>query len=77
MYPVKVQFIVSKEGYVSNVKAIEIPADCKACAKEAVAVLTASPAWEPAIQNNVPVIYQAIQHITFQVAEGRKRGKRS
>lgn len=75
-YTVKVQFIVDKEGYVSRVKAIEIPAACKPCASEAVNVISTGPQWEPAIQNNEPVLYQAIQYITFQVEEtkGRKRG---
>lgn len=75
-YKTKLQFVVSKEGYVSNIKAVEVPAGCKPCAKEAVAVLTKSPPWEPAIQNNVPVIYQCIQYITFQVAEENKRGRK-
>lgn len=76
-YKTKLQFIVSKEGYISNVKAVEVPAGCKPCAKEAVAVLANSPAWEPAIQNNIPVIYQAIQFITFQVAEEKKKGRKN
>lgn len=77
MYEVKVQFIVSKEGYVSNVKAVSIPPKCKPCAAEVINVITNGPAWEHAIQNNEPVIYQAIQHVTFQVAEETKRGRKS
>ena len=68
-YTVKVQFIVDKEGNVSRVKAIEIPAKCKPCAAEAVKVIANCPAWEPAIQYNQPVIYQAIQYLTFAVDE--------
>lgn len=68
-YTVKVQFVVSKEGIVSNVKTVSIPAHCKACADEAVSVIVNGPEWEPAIQNNEPVLYQAIQYITFQVAK--------
>lgn len=76
MYEVTVQFIINKEGYVSNVKAISIPVKCKPCAGEAVSAISNSPEWEPAVQNNEPVIYQAIQHVTFQVAEETKKGKK-
>ena len=76
-HTVMVQFVVSTEGYVSSVKAVETPASCKPCAKEAVAVLTQSPPWEPAVQNNVPVIYQARQYITFQVLEEKKKRGRN
>jgi hypothetical protein len=75
-YQVKVQFIVSKEGYVSNVKAVEIPKACKPCATEVVSVLLNGPQWEPAIQDNEPVKYQAIQYVTFLVEEGNKKQKR-
>ncbi len=68
-YTVKVQFIVDKEGGISNVRAIEVPAACLHCGAEAVKVIENGPEWEPAIQNGRKVIYQAIQFITFQVAE--------
>lgn len=75
-YEVKLQFVVSKEGYVTKVKAISIPAACKACAAEAINVISNCPPWEPAIQFNEPVIYQAEQYITF-VVEETKKGKKS
>lgn len=68
-YTVKVQFIVDKEGRVSNVQAIEVPAACAGCGAEAVKVIEKGPKWEPAIQNGRKVICQEIQFITFQVAE--------
>ena len=68
-YTVKVQFIVDKTGAISNVTAIEVPKACPSCGPEAVKVIKRGPAWEPAVQNGRNVIYQAIQHITFQVAE--------
>jgi len=74
-YPVQVQFIVSKEGYASNVKAVSIPLKCKPCASEAVRVISEGPEWEPAIQNNEPVLYQAVQYVTFQVMEDKKKRK--
>ncbi len=68
-YTVKVQFIVDKEGAISNVTAIEVPKACPSCGPEAVKVIKRGPKWDPAVQNGRNVIYQAIQHITFQVAE--------
>jgi periplasmic protein TonB len=68
-YTVKVQFIVDKQGNISNVDAIEVPSACPSCGKEAIKVIKNGPKWEPAIQNGRKVIYQAIQFITFQVAE--------
>lgn len=69
MYTVKVQFIVDKEGGISNVQAIEVPKACPSCGPEAVKVITKGPKWEPAIQNGRKVIYLAIQYVTFQVTE--------
>lgn len=68
-YTVKVQFIVDKSGAISNVQAIEVPKACPSCGPEAVKVIKKGPAWEPAVQNGRNVIYQAIQFVTFQVAE--------
>lgn len=68
-YQVKVQFIVDKEGNISNVQAIEVPKACPSCGPEAVKVIKKGPKWEPAVQNGRNVIYQAIQFVTFQVAE--------
>jgi antitoxin component YwqK of YwqJK toxin-antitoxin module len=72
-YQVKLQFIINPEGYVSNVKAIEIPEKCKPCAAEAVRVISEGPEWQPAIQHNEPVIYQAIQYVSFLVVEEKKK----
>ena len=68
-YTVKVQFIVDKEGGISNVQAIEVPKACPSCGAEAIKVIQKGPKWESAIQNDRKVIYQAIQYVTFQVAE--------
>jgi antitoxin component YwqK of YwqJK toxin-antitoxin module len=73
VYPVKVQFLIDKEGNITNVTPIAIPDKCLPCATEAVKVISNGPKWEPAMQNGVPVIYQAIQYVTFQVAEETKK----
>lgn len=68
-YTVKVQFIVDKTGNISNVQAIEKPKACPSCGPEAEKVIKRGPKWEPAVQNGRSVIYQAVQNVTFQVAE--------
>lgn len=68
-YTVRVQFIVDKTGNISDIKAIEIPKHCPGCEAEAIRVIKRGPRWEPAIQNGRAVIFQAVQVITFQVAE--------
>jgi protein TonB len=68
-YTVKVQFIVDKAGIISNVQAIEVPKACPSCGPEAVKIIKKGPKWDPAVQNGRNVIYQAIQYVTFQVAE--------
>jgi periplasmic protein TonB len=68
-YTVRVQFIVDKEGNISQVQAIDVPRACPSCGPEAVKVIKRGPKWEPAVQNGRNVIYQAIQHITFQVVD--------
>jgi periplasmic protein TonB len=68
-YTVKVQFVVDKNGSISNVHAIEVPKLCPSCGEEAVKIIKKGGAWEPAIQNGRPVTYQAIQFVTFKVAE--------
>ncbi|MGN6616643.1 MAG: energy transducer TonB, partial [Ilyomonas sp.] len=75
-YEVTVQFLVNKEGYISEVKAMNIPPKCKPCAAEAVSVVMNGPSWEPAIQNNEPVVYRQRQIITFQVIEEKRKRRR-
>ena len=67
-YIVRVEFVIDKEGRVSEIGDVQFPTTCRPCATEAVRVIMQGPLWEPAIQNNVPVIYQAIQYVTFQVS---------
>ncbi|CAN5411923.1 hypothetical protein BH10BAC2_BH10BAC2_42190 [soil metagenome] len=75
-YTVVVEFLVSKEGFISNVKAVSVPPKCKPCAAEAVSVIMNGPNWEPAIQYNEPVNFRQRQQVTFQVAEkGKKKAR--
>lgn len=69
LYKVVLQFIVDKEGNVSNVTAIDYPKSYPGCRDEAIRVLKKATKWEPAIQNGRAVAYQALQPIIFQVEE--------
>jgi len=70
IYTVKVQFIVDKDGSISNVQAIEVPEACKPCGKEAVRIIKNGPKWEAAIEDNKKVLYQALQYLSWQVSAG-------
>jgi periplasmic protein TonB len=62
-----VQFIVGKDGSVSNVEAVSGPDELRA---EAVRVIRKSGKWTPAIQNGHQVISQKRQPIIFRFETG-------
>lgn len=64
-YTVTVSFLVSKDGSISEVKALNDPG--YGCSAEAVRVIKKGPHWEPAVQNGQKVIYRQVQNITFRV----------
>jgi protein TonB len=66
-YTVTVSFLVSKDGSISEVQALNDPG--YGCAAEAVRVIKKGPKWNPAQQNGRSVIYRQKQNITFQVTE--------
>jgi hypothetical protein len=68
-YKVIVRFVVDKEGVISDVYTTEVPPECPKCGKQAIRIIKNAPDWEPAMLHNKPVLYKAIQHITFQVLE--------
>lgn len=72
---VLVSFLITKDGYVSEVKATTISEKCKACVAEAISVIQNSPEWEPAIQFNKPVNYRQVQGINFVVQEEKSKRK--
>jgi protein TonB len=65
MYTVYVQFVVSKDGSISDVKALTKHG--YGMEAEAVRVIKKGPAWTPAIQNGRSVNAYRKQPITFQV----------
>lgn len=76
VYTVAVQFIVNKEGMPSRISPTTIPEKCTPCATEVVRILSKGPKWEPATINGEPVLYQAIQQVSFQVIEEGRRKRR-
>ncbi len=62
---VRVQFIVDREGNISEVQALNDPGD--GLAEEAVRIIKKGPKWKPAEQNGRKVIYRHIQAITFRL----------
>ncbi len=66
-YTVVVSFLVSKDGSISEVKALNDPG--YGIAQEAVRVIQKGPNWTPAVQNGRNVIYRQKQPITFQVTD--------
>ena len=67
LYRVIINFIVDKEGNLSNISAENDPG--YGTKEEALRVFDKSPNWEPAIQFNKPVSYRAKQQITFRVTK--------
>ena len=66
---VKVQFVVSKEGAISNLVVLNPDEVHPKLAAEAIRVISKGPNWTPAKQNGKNVTYMARQSITFQVTE--------
>ena len=66
---VDVQFVVGKDGSLSDVKVIKgIGAGCDA---EAVRVLQNAPSFKPGMQNGKPVFVRMVVPITFKLNEGK------
>ncbi|ANI89222.1 hypothetical protein A9P82_07910 [Arachidicoccus ginsenosidimutans] len=68
-YKVIVSFLVSRDGSISEVKAISAPNPDYGTAAEAVRVIERGPKWIPAIQNGRQVTYRQKQGIVFNISE--------
>ncbi len=62
---VRVQFLVDREGNISEVMALNDPGG--GLAEESVRIITNGPKWKPAEQNGKKVIYRHIQALTFKL----------
>lgn len=65
LHTVRVQFVVDKEGNISDVQALNDPGF--GMADQAVSVIKKGPKWKPALQNGRNVNYRAIQSIGFNI----------
>ena len=50
-----VQFVVTTEGLIANVKVLRGVAGCPECDRECIRVVKSMPYWIPAVKNNKPV----------------------
>ncbi|RYZ22091.1 MAG: energy transducer TonB [Chitinophagaceae bacterium] len=66
-YTIKVQFIVDKEGNISDVKALNDPG--YGMGDEAIRAIKRGPKWQPAVQNGRQVKAYRTQPITFVISE--------
>jgi len=65
-YTVKVNFLVDKNGNISDIQADPSPYGTR---EEAIRVIKKGPQWKPAVQNGHNVSYRVSQAITFVVEE--------
>ncbi len=66
-YTIQVQFIVDKNGNISNVEALNDVG--YGMAEQAVKAIKNGPKWTPAVQNGMHVNYQAVQKVSFQIQD--------
>lgn len=74
-YTVLVQFIVDKDGSISDVKALTNHG--YGMEKELVRLITQGPSWAPASMFGVPVKAYRKQPVTFVVQEDTRKGRRN
>ncbi|ANI89904.1 hypothetical protein A9P82_11775 [Arachidicoccus ginsenosidimutans] len=67
LYAITVSFLVSTDGSISDVKAVNPPNPDYGAAAEAVRVIERGPNWIPAMQNGRRVAIRQTQRIIFQV----------
>ncbi len=65
LYTIRVQFIVDKEGNISEVQALDDVG--YGMSTQAIEVIKKGPHWNAAIKDGTPVNYQAVQRVSFQI----------
>lgn len=68
-----IQFIIEKDGSLSNIKVVEGKGLNQPCDEEAIRVLSSSPKWTPGMKNGSPVRTRKIQRVTFGSARNQKK----
>jgi protein TonB len=62
-----INFIIEKNGKVSNIKLVKKVKRCRECNQEAIRVIKMMPLWKPAYKNNQPVRSRFTLPINFQL----------
>ena len=62
-----IQFIIEKDGSLSNIKAVEGKGLNQSSDEEAIRVLSNSPKWTPGMKNDLPVRTRMVRQFTFGV----------
>ena len=62
-----INFIIEKNGAVSNIKLAKKVKRCRECNREAIRVIKMMPRWKPAYKNNQPVRSRFTLPINFQL----------
>ena len=65
---VMAQFVVERDGSLTNIKAVRSPS--QSMADEAIRVLKSSPKWKPGINNGKPVRSTFTMPVSFTLGEG-------
>ena len=68
-----VEYIIEKDGSVSNVKIIKGREFFPSCDAEAIRVISNSPKWNPGMQNGKAIRVKQIQKISFNIDDSRGR----
>ena len=74
-YTVIIQFIVDKEGYVSNI--VPLTNHGYGMEEEVMRLLKKAPRWRPANQDGRPVKAYRKQPVTFMIEEEKKKNRRN
>jgi TonB family protein len=62
-----IEFVIEKDGSLSNIKAVEGKSLGGSCDKEAIRVISSSPKWKPGMKDGVPIRTKKYQRIRFSL----------
>lgn len=68
-----IQFIVEKDGSLSNIKVVEGKSLSPSCDQEAIRVISSSPKWMPGSKDGVPMRTKMVKPVKFALAGQKKR----
>lgn len=62
-----IEFVIEKDGALSNIKAVEGKNLGGSCDKEAIRVISSSPKWKPGMKDGLPIRTRKIQRFKFSL----------